>query len=162
MGGRLAHFVEHWEKLTDNKWVLSVVRNSFRIPFRLIPHLSSVTIKLSQSSSPRRDRDSSPKMGSGKGTRSGNSQLLFPSIPCTKKEWKVTSSHISFFTEPIHKETTIQDGDSQVSKTIDCLHSLHRLDRYLPSRSDTSSILKISSSMKIRYSNSWPYPSKCP
>ena len=29
----------------------------------------------------RRDQDSSPETGSGKGTRSGNSRLLFPTIP---------------------------------------------------------------------------------
>ena len=51
MRGRLAHFVEQWEKLTDSKWVLSVVRKGSWIPFRLIPPLSSVPIKLSQSSS---------------------------------------------------------------------------------------------------------------
>ena len=51
-GGRLAHFVEQWEKLTDNKWVLSIVRNGFRIPFRLIPPLSSVPRRLNQSFSP--------------------------------------------------------------------------------------------------------------
>ena len=39
-------------KLTDSKQVLSIVREGFRIPFRLIPPLSSVPIKLSQSSSP--------------------------------------------------------------------------------------------------------------
>ena len=88
------------------------------------------------------------KTGSGKGTRSGNSRLLLPAIPCTKKEWKVTSSYRSFFTDPIHKETTIQDGDNQVRKTIDCeqrLGCLQRLDRFLPSRPDTSSIQKVSS-----------------
>ena len=52
MGGRLAHFAEKWEEITDNKWVLSVVRNGFRIPFIKIPPLSSVPIRMSQSSSP--------------------------------------------------------------------------------------------------------------
>ena len=52
MGGRLAHFVEKWEEITDNKWVLSIVRNGFRIPFIKIPPLSSVPIRMSQSSSP--------------------------------------------------------------------------------------------------------------
>ena len=33
----------------------------------------------------RRDRNSSPEMGSGKGTRPGNSRLLFLTIACTKK-----------------------------------------------------------------------------
>ena len=52
MGGRLAHFVEKWEEITDNKWVLSIVRNGFRIPFIKIPPLSSVPIRMSQSSFP--------------------------------------------------------------------------------------------------------------
>ena len=52
MGGRLAHFAKKWEEITDNKWVLSIVRNGFRIPFIKIPPLSSVPIRMSQSSSP--------------------------------------------------------------------------------------------------------------
>ena len=52
VGGRLAYFVEQWEELTDNKWVLSIVRNGFKIAFKSIPPLSVVPISLSQSSSP--------------------------------------------------------------------------------------------------------------
>ena len=52
VGGRLAHFMEKWEEITDNKWVLSTVRHGFRIPFSKIPPLSSVPIRMSQSSSP--------------------------------------------------------------------------------------------------------------
>ena len=37
VGGRLAHFLEQWEEFTDNKWVLSIVRHGFRIPFTNIP-----------------------------------------------------------------------------------------------------------------------------
>ena len=50
--GGLAHFVEQWEELKDNKWVLSIVRNGFKIPFKSPPPLSVVPINLSQSSSP--------------------------------------------------------------------------------------------------------------
>ena len=69
----------------------------------------------------RRDCRTCPKTGSGKGTRSRNSPLLIPAISSTKKEWKVTSSNRSFFTKSIYKETAFQDGDSQVSTTIDIL-----------------------------------------
>ena len=48
----------------------------------------------------RRDRQPSPERGSGKGTKSGNSQFLFPDIPCTKKERKVTSRHRPPFSVP--------------------------------------------------------------
>ena len=33
----MAYFVEQWGELTNNKWVLSVVRDGFRIPFRSNP-----------------------------------------------------------------------------------------------------------------------------
>ena len=52
VGGRLAHFVEQWGELTNNKWVLSIIRDGFRIPFKLTPPLSAVPINLSRSSSP--------------------------------------------------------------------------------------------------------------
>ena len=67
----------------------------------------------------RRDHGTSTETGSGKGTRSRNTRFLFPAISCSKKEWKVTSSNRASSAKSIHKETTIQDGDSQVSKTID-------------------------------------------
>ena len=43
--------MEQWEELTDNKWVLSIVRNGFKIPFKSVPPLSVILINLSQSSS---------------------------------------------------------------------------------------------------------------
>ena len=52
LGGRLTHFVEQWEELTDNKWVLSIFQNRFEIPFKSVPPLSVVPINLSQSSPP--------------------------------------------------------------------------------------------------------------
>ena len=44
--------MKQWGEVTNNKWVLSIVRHGFRIPFRVTPPLSSVPISLSQSSSP--------------------------------------------------------------------------------------------------------------
>ena len=52
VGGRLAHFVEQWGELIHNKWVLSVVRDGFRMQVRSTPPLSSVLRSSSQSSSP--------------------------------------------------------------------------------------------------------------
>ena len=52
MGGKLAHFVEQWEELTQKKWILSIIWDGFSIPFNSTPPLSSVPISLSQSSSP--------------------------------------------------------------------------------------------------------------
>ena len=33
VGGRLAHFAQNWAKITDDKWVLSLVRKGYRILF---------------------------------------------------------------------------------------------------------------------------------
>ena len=94
----------------------------------------------------RRDFATYPEMGSGKGTRSRNSQFLFLAISCPEKERKVTSSNRSFPAKSIHKETTIQDGDSQVSMTIDIgqrLDCLHRHERCLSTCSNSPLIQEI-------------------
>ena len=67
----------------------------------------------------RRNNRTSPEIGSGKGTRSGYSQFLFPASSYPQNEWKVTSCNRPFSIESIHKETIIQNGDTQVSKEID-------------------------------------------
>ena len=146
----MAHFVEQWGELTNNKWVLSIVRDGFRIPFKSIPPLSSVP--MSESTflpvTGTRDRGSSPETSSGKCTRSGTSRLFFTAISCTKKERKVMSVNRSFAAKSIYKEATIQNGDSQISTSIDIgprLDCLHRLDRCLPTCSDSSSISQVSS-----------------
>ena len=103
----------------------------------------SILLPVSQ----RRDGKPSQQTGSGKGTESGNSRLLFLDLPSSKKERKVTFDHRPFFIEPIHKETVFQNGDSQVGKTSDETQGLgchHRLNRCTPTRSDTSSIPEVS------------------
>ena len=106
----------------------------------------------------RKDRYPSPEMGSGKGTRSGNSRYLFPDIRCSKNRKLRPVIEFSLLNRYIKKHSFKME--TVVSKTVDCeqrLGCLHRLDRCLPSRSDTSSIQKVSdSSTKIRYSNSRP------
>ena len=67
----------------------------------------------------RRNRGASQETGSGKGLESGNSRFLFPAIPSTPKERKVTSRNRPFLTKPLYTQTTFQNGDSQVGKTID-------------------------------------------
>ena len=48
VGGRLTHFLEQWEELTDYKWVLSIIQNGFKIPLKSVPPLLVVPIKLRQ------------------------------------------------------------------------------------------------------------------
>ena len=98
--------------------------------------------------SQRRDRKSSQQTGSGKGTESGNFRLLFPDIPCAKKERKVSFNIRPVFIKPLHRETSIQNGDSQIGKTSDetqRLGCLHRFNRCISTCADTSSIQEVSS-----------------
>ena len=39
VGGRLVHFAQSWAKLTDDKWVLSLIKRGYKIPFRERPLL---------------------------------------------------------------------------------------------------------------------------
>ena len=39
VGGRLGHFAQNWANISGNKWVLSVVRRGYKIPFRETPVL---------------------------------------------------------------------------------------------------------------------------
>ena len=104
----------------------------------------SILLPVSQ----RRDRKSSQQTGSGKGTESGNSRLLFPDIPCAKKERKVSFNIRPVFIKPLHRETSIQNGNSQIGKTSDetqRLGCLHRFNRCISTCADTSSIQEVSS-----------------
>ena len=40
VGGRLAHFAKNWAEITDDEWVLSLIRKGYRIPFKERPILS--------------------------------------------------------------------------------------------------------------------------
>ena len=51
VGGRLGHFANNWEKVTKDKWVLSVVKNGYKIPFDKRPQLSPSPLFLSQTES---------------------------------------------------------------------------------------------------------------
>ena len=151
MGGRLAHFAEKWEEITDNKWVLSIVRNGFRIPFIKIPPLSSVPIRMSQSSSPflREEIENllnkqAVERVQNPGTPGFYSRIFL--VP--KKERKVSFYIRPVFIKPLHRETSIQNGNSQIGKTSDetqRLGCLHRFNRCISTRADTSSIQEVSS-----------------
>ena len=104
----------------------------------------SILLPVSQ----RRDRKPSQQTGRGKGTESGNSRLLFPDIPCAKKEQKVSFNNRPIFIKPLHRETSIQNGNSQIGKTSNetqRLGCLHRFNRCIPTHTNTSSIQEVSS-----------------
>ena len=52
VGGRLAHFQKRWEDITEDSWVLSVIRKGYKIPFIRKPFLSPTPVFLRQTESP--------------------------------------------------------------------------------------------------------------
>ena len=40
MGGRLCHFAREWRTVTDDQWVLSVVKNGYKLDFVTVPPLT--------------------------------------------------------------------------------------------------------------------------
>ena len=42
VGGRLKHFITEWEKITDDQWVLSTLREGVRLEFQNVPHSTGV------------------------------------------------------------------------------------------------------------------------
>ena len=120
----------------NNKWVLSTVRDGFRIPLRSAPPLLSVSMSLSIFLPvSTRNRGTSQETGSGKGTRSGSSRFLFPLIDL-------------FLLNQYIRKHLFKTRDSQFCTTINIgqrLDCLHRPDRCLPTCSDSSSIQEVSS-----------------
>ena len=119
VGGRLAHCVEQWEEFTDNKWVLSIVQNGFRIPFLLFRLFRS---KMSQSSSPLLreeievlfkkqavERVQDPR------TPGFNSRIFLVQKKKKKKKRKVTANYRSIFTEPKSVRKSMANNDWAVS-----------------------------------------------
>ena len=49
VGGRLAHFALNWQNITNDQWVLSLIKNGYQIPFKKQPPLSREPIFFQQS-----------------------------------------------------------------------------------------------------------------
>ena len=169
MGGRFAHFVEQWEELTDNKWVLSIVRNSFRILFRLPPPLSVVPISMSQASSlllqekiEELFRKRAVERVQDSGTPGFYSQLFL--MP--KKNGKLHPViDLSILNQYIRKQPFKMKTVKAVRQSILVNHwavSIDLTDAYLHVKFIRSPGSVCRSSMDIKSPNSWPYLSECP
>ena len=49
VGGRLAHFALNWQNITNDQWVLSLIKNGYQISFKEQPPLSREPIFFQQS-----------------------------------------------------------------------------------------------------------------
>ena len=44
VGGRLIHFLKEWEKITDDQWVLSIIREGYKLEFEQFPQKTGVRL----------------------------------------------------------------------------------------------------------------------
>ena len=110
VGGRLAHFAQNWAEITDDKWVLSVVRKGYRIPF--LKTSNSVTRPsllpaASKSAAGRRSRQSPLKGGSG-GDNSGMSRILLKNFPRSQEERETQADNRPLCAQPFCLHRDIQ------------------------------------------------------
>ena len=146
-GRKVGPLYETWGELTNNKWVLSIIRHWFRIPFKATPPLSSVLISLSQSSSLSLREEIAELLQKRPVERI---QDLWTSVFYSrlflvlKKNRKLRSViDLSLLNQYIMKQPFKMETVKSVHQEI--LVCLHRPDRCLPTCSDSSLIQKVSS-----------------
>ena len=137
VGGRLAHFAQDWAKITDNKWVLSVIRDGYRIPFLERPILSPDPVFFQQPLSQHLEEEVSSLLSKGA------VEEIIPECPghysriflVPKKNGKLRliidlSAHIQFvYTQTFKMETQRKVKDAV--QLNDWAFSLDLTDAYL-------------------------------
>ena len=121
VGGRLAHFQNRWGEITEDSWVLSVVRKGYKIPFICKPPLFPTPIFLQQTESLSLEEEVNKLLLKGavekiepEGPGFYSRIFLVP-----KKNGKITTHDRSVQTEHLSGNSVIQDGNSQQSQTGD-------------------------------------------
>ena len=65
VGGRLAHFAQNWAEITNDEWVLSLIRKGYRIPFKERPILSPDPTFFQQPLSPQLEEEVASLLSKG-------------------------------------------------------------------------------------------------
>ena len=170
VGGHLSHFAKEWGKISQGRWVLSVVRRGYKNPVIKKPILSSSPQFFKQAGSlvfRRRGPEAPPKDGSGE-HKSGRSRFT-PEF--SEKERKVKTYNRSVQTEQVPEYSVIQYGNSKQGQEYDLSQRLGdiagsygRLSSCTSSRDITeiSPILSEGSSVPVEGTSVWPgYKSFC-
>ena len=132
VGGKLAHFAQNWAKITDDEWVLCLVRKGYRISFLKRPisvTRPSLLPAASKSAAGRRSRQSPLKGGSG-GDNSGMSRILLQNFPRSQEERETQADHRPLCAQSFCLHTDIQNGDTEKSERR---HSVKRLGIFIGS-----------------------------
>ena len=128
MGGCLSLHWRQWQAIGANQWVVSVLRDGYRIPFRhqlpppppsLRPGtVPNVPFRLSKSSRPAsRGRDNVVEGSLGESLRSG-SRLLQPSLPGGKGVRRLETRDRPLSIQRVCTKNSFQDGNCHLSPPL--------------------------------------------
>ena len=168
VGGRLAHFQNRWGEITEDSWVLSVVRKGYKIPFVNKPFLSPTPIFLQQTESLALVEEVNKLLHKGAVEKIEPEGPGFYScyFPGSQEEREITTNNRSVQTEYVSGYSVVQNGDSLQGQTGDStqlLGILTRSDRclstcsYSPAVSEVSPFLSQGSGLSIQGSSICPY-----
>ena len=149
MGGRFVHFAQNWAKITDDEWVLSLIRKGYRIPFQERPILSPDPVFFQQPLSEQLEEEVASLLSKGaveEINNSGMSWTLLQNFPRSQEERETQADHRPLCAQLFCLHTEIQNGDTEKSEKC---HSAKRLGIFIGSDGrlfacpDTLSVLQI-------------------
>ena len=122
----MAHFQKRWEDITEDSWVLSVIRKGYKIPFIRKPFLSpnSCFSQADRKSSTRgRGQRTPTQRGSGE-NKPGISRILLSNFPGSQEKREITTYNRSVQTEFLSEHSVFQNGNGKQSQAIDSTQRL--------------------------------------
>ena len=148
VGGRLAHFAQNCSEITDDKWVLSVVRKGYRIPFLKHPILSPDPVFFQQPLSQQLEERVASLLSKGAVEEiipecPGYYSRIYPR---SQEERETQADNRPLCAPSFCLHTDIQNGDTEKSERC---HSVKRLGIFIGSDGrlfacpDTSSVSQI-------------------
>ena len=118
VGRRLAHFAQNWAEITEDKWVLSLVRKGYRIPFLVRPNLSPNPIFFQQPLSQHLEVEVASLLSKGAVEEiiPECPMILLQNFPRSQEEWKTQADNRPLCAQSFCLHTNIQNGDTEKSE----------------------------------------------
>ena len=116
VGGRLTHFLKDWEQITQDKWVLEIVKQGYKLEFKTIPVFNGIihSVRSTQKShvfgKSRIRRSFRKKCDRNCSTKPNSERFLQYVIFSTKKERGNETSHKSKTSKSVSSEISFQNG----------------------------------------------------
>ena len=110
LGGKLKHFLSKWESITDDPWILSVIRQGLELELMVEPS--------HQGSPPQLSMNSTQKLAINK-EKKRLLAIFSPHFHCPQEKWGSQTSDQSEGLESISSLPSFQDGKFSNSKGLD-------------------------------------------